>query len=80
MGKVVLNTPLLLPTALVTGNQATGGVKFVVAYNPQSLAHPGQLIATEFAFTLIPSAGNGRNTPTAAEFAPAPQASVAAIM
>jgi hypothetical protein len=77
MGEFTLKKLLLLPMAFVTGRQTTGGVKLVVAYNPQPPAHAGQLIASVFEFRLMPSAGTGRNTAAAAEYAPAPQPAAA---
>jgi len=49
VGKVTANPPLVLATEFVTGHHTVGGVKFVVVYNIQSLAHPGQLIVNALA-------------------------------
>ena len=78
MGNVTVNCPLVFATAFVTADQTAGGARFVVENNPQPVAQFGQFIVSEFAFTLMLMAGTGRKTLMAAEFALAPQPSVAA--
>ena len=73
MGRVTLNWPLLLLTVPGTKLHCTGGARLVVECSIQSVAHPGQLNVNAAPFTLIPKAGNGTNTATVVEFAPAPQ-------
>jgi hypothetical protein len=63
IGAATLNCPLLLPRALVTGNQMTGEVKLVAKYNPQPFADDGQLMVNDFALALTlvaDSDGSGR--------------------
>ena len=52
IGTATLNCPLLLPRALVTGNQMAGEAKLVAKYNPQPFADDGQLMVNDFALAL----------------------------
>ena len=68
IGTFTMNCPLLLPSALVVGNQTTGGFRLVAKYKFQSLAQAGQ-----FMFRVLDCAvtrdnpGLGRNIPMGAE-------------
>lgn len=79
IGRVTLNWPLPLLTVLVMKIQATGGVRLVEEYNPQSLAQLGQLKVKKAAPELVtPKVGLGRKTLAVAELTLVPQALTAA--